>query len=132
MKLGERKDLAGMSESQLQANMKDLDEQLKSIEDYRNEYFQLKKDIEDTEASHVILTGIRRNLMISVIKYYFTHTMFYDGASLHPEFKEVLNEVDYLINNNLPVRREVSMVSPSFYTKSHRECLSTRSNSWPR
>jgi hypothetical protein len=107
LRLESRKEVSKMSEEELQASVKELDDQLKTIEQYKKEYLELGRNIEDTEGTHIILTGIKRNIVLNVIRYYDTHALFYDGVTIHPESLETLNEVNYLVDNNLPVAKEL-------------------------
>ena len=61
----------------------------------------------ETESEEVILTGTKRLSMTFVIAYYEYHNRYPQGFTIHPESKKVLNEINYALQNNLPIRKDV-------------------------
>lgn len=117
LKIESRKDLAGMSEADLQKTIAELNQQLKVIEEQRKEYDEFNRDIEDLEATHVILNGLKRGAILNVCRYYEIQTRFGQGLVVHPESLDVLAEVQYKVENNLPVKKELLYeVAPGLFS----------------
>ena len=103
-----RKSFTKMSEADLKSGLAELDSQLQLIDQYRKEYTSMASDVVDLESSHVILKGMTKSTFLFHIKYYEFFNRFSDGAIIHPESKEIMNEANYLVENNLPVKKEVA------------------------
>jgi hypothetical protein len=104
---GETKGLHTMSEEQLQTSIKELDEQLAVIEEYKLEYLASTEKKEDLEGTHVILNGLQRTVMLNSITYYEMLNRFAGGMLYNPDTIKVLNDVHYNVEHNLPVLKEV-------------------------
>lgn len=104
---GETKGLHTMSEEQLQTSIKELDEQLAVIEEYKHEYLASTEKKEDLEGTHVILNGLQRTVMLNSITYYEMLNRFAGGMLYNPDTIKVLNDVHYNVEHNLPVLKEV-------------------------
>ncbi len=117
LKIETRNELVRMSEEDLQKSISELDQQLKLIEAQRKEYDDFNRDIEDLEATHVILNGIRRGAVLNVCYYFEIQSKFGQGMVVHPEALKVLAEVQYKVENNLPVKKEfLYEVAPELFT----------------
>ena len=110
LKLEEGRDIKKMSETQLQENLRELEEQLNLIEKSKQEYFDLDNDKEELEGSHVILTGLQRTLMLNFVMYYEMFNKFAGGGLLDEDARRVINDVHYNIEHNLPVLKDVRLV----------------------
>jgi hypothetical protein len=107
VRLEDLQNIKKMDQEELEKNLVLLNEQLKEIEKSRKEYVDLDRSVDDLEATHVILSGSSRTSILLMMKYYDFHIRYDEGVSVHPGTVEILNEVNYRVENNLPVRREV-------------------------
>lgn len=103
----ENKDLQTMSEEQLQASIKELDDQLAVINEYKKQYLESTEKKEDLEGTHVILHGLQRTVMLNTITYYEMINRFAGGMLYNQDTLKVLNDVHYNVEHNLPVLKEV-------------------------
>ena len=106
LKIEDRAALAKMNEDELKTAIKDLEEQLTLIEGQRREFVELDKDVSDLESSLVILNGMKRIAVLNRCTYYETHRKMNLGMVIHPETLTVLADVQYKVENNLPVRKD--------------------------
>lgn len=107
LQVEDQKDIKRMDATQLSTALAQLEEQIKEIEKYKKEYVGLGDKVSETESEEVILTGTKRLSMTFVIAYYEYHNRYPQGFTIHPESKKVLNEINYALQNNLPIRKDV-------------------------
>lgn len=104
----ESQELKTMDRSQLEATIKELDDQLNVIEEYKQEYMEANEQIEDLEGTHVILSGLDRRLVLNTITYYELMNRHMGGNGFNEDTKRLINDVHYHVEHNLPVNKDVS------------------------
>ena len=103
----ESKDLKLMTQDQLQETIKELDDQLAVIEDYKVKYYQASESSEQLEGTHTILNSLDRRLVLNSITYYEMMNRHMGGNGFSEETRKVVNDVHYNVEHNLPVRKDV-------------------------
>jgi len=64
------------------------------------------KDIEEIKKK-VIIKGIKKDLILGVLRYYIQTDRLFPELKLHPETKSLLEKINYGIEYNLPIEKEV-------------------------
>lgn len=100
-------ELRSMSKEELESAIKELDNQLGVIEDFKKLYEQAGELTEELEGTHVILSGLDRKLVLNTITYYEMMNRHTGGNGFNEETKMVINDVHYHLEHNLPVKKDV-------------------------
>lgn len=66
----------------------------------------------------MLVEGYRKLVVLNQIEYLKHMSYHPTGLVLHPNTVQIIENVHYLVNNNLPVNKFVSPISPRNYTKS--------------
>lgn len=100
-------ELKTMDQDQLEGAIKELDDQLGLIDEYKKQYMQAGEMTEDLEGTHVILTGLDRRLVLNSITYYEMMNRHLGGNGFNEDTTRVINDVHYHVEHNLPVKKDV-------------------------
>lgn len=87
---------------ELSTNLAELEHELKQFD---SQLSDVDKELESTESEHILLMGIRRQIIdnhITHIRHITQH-----GLTLHPETQKVVENVHYLLEHNLPIPKHV-------------------------
>ena len=96
-----------------QEELKDLEGQITTLsqllEEQKKELALVEQGLEDSEASHVLVEGYKKLVVINKITYLQHMNQHPSGLVLHPETIKTIENVHYLVNNNLPVSKFVPL-----------------------
>lgn len=80
----------------------------------------------------MLVEGYKKLVVLNQIEYLKHMSYHPTGLVLHPNTIEIIENVHYLVNNNLPVNKFVSLASRRNFTKSCRNSSRLRSSSSTR
>ena len=120
---------------ELEKELQRLTQDIEEIKKTKSELVDVENKIEDLEPDYIIVTGLRKKLVLNSIAYYEFQMRNVEGMSMNPEAMKAIETVHYHVEHNLPVRREVifNIIKSSlennffelgFYSSFTRSCLS--------
>lgn len=96
--------------------LEEINNTLIDIEKERAELKVVEQSIEELEPDMVILRGIEKKTVITLINYYEFQNRHIAGLELNPETIKNLEVVHYHVINNLPIKREkIYEVAPELF-----------------
>lgn len=91
-----------------------IEQEIKSIEQLlssqEKQLKEIDKVMEETEANLVLIEGYKKLVVLNQIEYLKHMSYHPTGLVLHPTTIEIIENVHYLVNNNLPVNKFVSIL----------------------
>ncbi|EGR33783.1 hypothetical protein IMG5_038290, partial [Ichthyophthirius multifiliis] len=91
----------------LMKQLQKINEELQQIQQTKNELSQIDQKIEELEPDYVLITGIKKSIVINQLTYYEYMSRTLHGFVMHPETQKAIEKVHYDIEQNIPVRREL-------------------------
>lgn len=110
-------------EKELQAIALDIQE----LNETKKQITDIEQKIEDLEPNYILITGMKKKMVLNAIAYYEFQQRNLEGVLIHPEAKKSIETVHYHVEHNLPVRREVNMILVEWYTYIYKYSYYTRS-----
>mmetsp|Transcript_28401 Transcript_28401/g.32841 ORF Transcript_28401/g.32841 Transcript_28401/m.32841 type:complete len:593 (+) Transcript_28401:24-1802(+) len=95
------------SAEELEKELQQLTQDIEEIKKTKKELSDLENKIEDLEPDYVIVTGLKKKLVLNSITYYEFQLRNVEGLTMNPDAMKAIETVHYHVEHNLPVRREL-------------------------
>lgn len=111
------------AKNETQKALSNINEDLKGIAKLKEELGEVEEKIDVLEASHIIVTGFQKLVVLNAITYYeFLARNNPDFVMIHPEFIKNLEIVHHNVEHNLPVGKDLLyIVVPEIFEEDIRD-----------
>ncbi len=92
---------------EIEVQLEKLNKDLENIRATKRELEDLEKEIEELEPGYILVTELKKKLVLNSITYYEFMLRNLQGVTMHPETMKSIEVLHYHVEHNLPVRREV-------------------------
>ncbi|EAS02419.1 hypothetical protein TTHERM_00727790 (macronuclear) [Tetrahymena thermophila SB210] len=84
-----------------------INSELEQIKVTKQELEQVNTKIEELEPDYILITGMKKQLVLNQIAYYEFQSRNLQGFNLHPETMKAIEKIHYDVDHNIPVKREL-------------------------